>query len=64
MRPRFKADVVCSATPSGKCFFNKAVKLPKKVKNKKPHIKCFDKLVPITVAQALVLVSTTDIYMV
>ena len=61
MKPTFKADVVCSATPSGKCFFNKKIKLPKKKKT--PYIECFGKLMPISIKEAISLVSTHKIVM-
>ena len=61
MRPRFKTDVVCSATPSGKCFFNKAIQLPKKKKT--PYIKCFSKLMPVSIKEAMSLVATHKIVM-
>ncbi len=63
MRPRIKSVLVASVDKTGKCFFNKAINLPKKEQRKMPHIKCFGKLVPISVTQALSLVATTEIYM-
>lgn len=63
MRTRINNNLVCRVDKTGKCFFNKAISLPKKEKRKMPHVKCFGKLVPISVTQALALVATTEIYM-
>lgn len=64
MRQRINNNLVYRVDKTGKCFFNRAVKLPKKETRKMPHVKCFGKLVPISVTQALALVATTEIYMI